>query len=172
MNTEKAKKIKIIIVDVDGVLTDGSIGYGNYDDDYRIFNVQDGFGFILLHKAGLKSAIITAKSSKALSRRAKEMKISLTCMNVESKIKAFHKILKKFKLRPEEACYIGDDLMDLVVLRNAGLSVTVPQACDEVKYMADYLTKKEAGRGAVREAIEFILKTQNKWDSLMKYYSG
>ena len=171
MKTKKAKKIKIVIVDVDGVLTDGTIGYGNYNDDYRRFHVQDGFGFVLLAKAGIKTAIITSKSSKAVQRRAKELKINMVCQKVEKKLIAFNKILKKYKLKPEQACYIGDDLLDLAVLNVAGLSVSVPDACEDVQNSVDYVTQKNAGHGAVRQAIEFILKSQNKWDDLVKKYS-
>ncbi|MBU1043672.1 MAG: HAD-IIIA family hydrolase [Candidatus Omnitrophica bacterium] len=171
MKTKKAKKIKIVIVDVDGVLTDGTIGYGNYNDDYRRFHVQDGFGFVLLAKGGIKSAIITSKTSKAVQRRAKELKINMVCQNTEKKLIAFNKILKKYKLKAEQACYIGDDLLDLAVLNTAGFSVTVPQACDDIQHSVDFVTTKDAGYGAVREAIEFILKAQNKWDDLVKKYS-
>jgi len=171
MKIEKAQMIKILIVDVDGVLTDGSIIYGNFHDEYRAFNVHDGFGFVLLHKAGLKSAIISGKSSRALQRRAKILKINVLFKNVDNKLKAFRKILKKFKLRPEEACYVGDDLMDLAVLKAAGLSVTVSGACDDIKNAVDYVTKRRGGRGAVREVIEFILKSQGKWEKLVENYS-
>ncbi len=171
MNLEKAKKIKIIITDVDGVLTDGLIGYGNYNDDYRFFSVHDGLGFLMLKKSGLYSAIITSKSSKAVERRAKELGINILSKNAKNKLKEFDKILKRFKLKPESACYIGDDLLDLPVLKNAGLSVTVPQASDEIKNRVDYITKKDAGRGAVREVIELILKAQDKWDSIVRYFS-
>ncbi|MFH1062404.1 MAG: HAD-IIIA family hydrolase [Candidatus Omnitrophota bacterium] len=171
MKIKKAKKIKIVIVDVDGVLTDGTIGYGNYNDDYRRFHVQDGFGFVLLAKAGIKSAIITSKASKAVLRRAKELKINMVCQKTEKKLIAFNKILKKYKLKSEQACYIGDDLLDLAVLNNAGFAVTVPQACEDIQHNVDYVTTRDAGYGAVREAIEFILKAQNKWDDLVRKYS-
>jgi 3-deoxy-D-manno-octulosonate 8-phosphate phosphatase (KDO 8-P phosphatase) len=171
MKTEKAKKIRLLAVDVDGVLTDGSIGYGNFGDTYRVFNVQDGFGFVLLHKAGLKSAIISGKSSRGLRQRSKEMKIAVVCQNAADKMKVFRKLLKKFKLKPEEVCYIGDDLLDLAVLKSSGLSVTVPQACGDVRQVVDYVTQKDAGKGAVRETIELILKAQGKWDNIVRYYS-
>ncbi len=170
MKIKKAKKIKIVIVDVDGVLTDGTIGYGNFNDDYRRFHVHDGFGFVLLAKAGIKSAIITSKTSKAVQRRAKELKINMVCQKTEKKLIAFNKILKKYKLKPEQACYIGDELLDLAVLNIAGFAVTVPQACDDVQHSVDYVTAKDAGFGAVREAIEFILKAQNKWNDLVEKY--
>jgi len=172
MNAEKVNKIKMVVVDVDGVMTDGSIGYGNFGDTYRVFNTHDGFGFVLLHKAGLKSAIITGKSSRGLRQRAKELQITFVAQNSVDKLKVFRAILKRFKLIAEEVCYIGDDLPDLPVLKNAGLSVTVPQASDEIKTAVDYVTAKGAGRGAVRETIDAILKGQGKWDALLQYYAG
>ncbi|MFH1459248.1 MAG: HAD-IIIA family hydrolase [Candidatus Omnitrophota bacterium] len=170
MNREKAKKIKILITDVDGVLTNAMIGYGNYNDTYRQFNMQDGFGLVLLKKTGIKTAIITGKSSRSLDRRARELKFDLVCKDVEVKMKAFKKILKKFKLTPSEACYIGDDLLDLAVLKNAGLSVCVPEAPEELKDTVDIVTKKSGGAGAVREIIEFILKAQDKWSDIVEKY--
>lgn len=166
----KIQKIRIVIVDVDGILTDGTILFGNFSDEYRSFNVHDGFGFILLHKAGLKSAIITSKSSRAIIRRARELKINLVFKNVSKKMDAFRKILKKFKLKPEEVCFVGDDLLDFCVLKAAGFSATVPEAPIEIKNSVDYVTQKSAGRGAVREIIELILKSQNKWSELIQEY--
>ena len=169
---EKAKKIKIVICDVDGVLTNGSIAYGNYKDDYREFSVHDGFGFVLLKKAGIKTAIITSKSSNAVQRRSKELAVDMLCQNVKEKLPVFKRVLKKFKLKPEEACYIGDDLLDLATLKAAGFSVSVPQACAEVRTSVDYITQKNAGSGAFRETAEFILKAQTKWAGILEYYSS
>ncbi len=169
---EKIKKIKIVICDVDGVLTNGSIGYGNYKDEYREFNVHDGFGFILLKKAGLKTAIITSKSSNAVQRRTKELFIDIVCQNAKKKLSVFKKVLKKIKLKPEEACYMGDDLLDLSSLKAAGFSVSVPQANEDVKKSVDYITEKNAGSGAFRELVELILKTQNKYSEILEYYSS
>lgn len=172
MIEEKAKKIKIVIFDVDGVLTDGSIIFGNFNDEYRVFNVHDGLGIILLHAAGIKSAIITSKSTKDILKRAKELKIDMVYKNVQNKLTAFHKILKKLRLKPEETCFVGDDWLDVAVLKATGLAVTVPDAPQEIKEMVDYVTKKNAGKGAVREIIELILKAQDKWHFLIKRFSG
>ncbi|MCP4649869.1 MAG: HAD-IIIA family hydrolase [PVC group bacterium] len=172
MMNQKAEKIKIVIVDVDGVLTNGTIIYGNFGDEYRSFSVHDGMGFALLHRTGIKSAIITAKSSRAVSKRAKELKINLVFKNVKNKLLVFKKLLKRLKLKPEEACYIGDDLLDLATIQAAGFSITVPQACKEVKEAAHYITQKNAGAGAVREAIELILKAQSKWPALIKTFES
>ena len=159
----KAKKIKIVICDVDGVLTNGLISYGNYKDEYREFNVQDGMGFHLLKKSGIKTAIITSKTSNGLQRRAKDLSVDMVCQNAKKKLPVFRKVLKKFKLKPEEACYMGDDLLDLSTLKAAGLAVSVPKASEEVKKCADYVTVSQGGGGAFREIAEFILKTQNTY---------
>lgn len=169
---EKIKSLKIVICDVDGVLTNGSIAYGNYKDEYREFNVQDGFGFILLKKTGIKTAIITSKSSNALLRRAKELSVDMVCQNAKKKLSVFKRILKKFKLKPEEACYMGDDLLDLSTLKAAGFSVSVPGACEDVKKSVDYVTEVNAGSGAFREIVELILKTQKKWAGILEYYNS
>ena len=169
---EIAEKIRIVICDVDGVLTNGSIAYGNYKDDYREFNVHDGFGFVLLKKAGIKTAIITSKSSNTVQRRAKELSIDMVCQNVKKKLPVFKKVLKRFKLKPEQACYIGDDLLDLATLKAAGFSVSVPNACADVRTSVDHITQKNAGSGAFRETAELILKAQNKWAGIIEYYSG
>ncbi|MBU0634964.1 MAG: HAD-IIIA family hydrolase [Candidatus Omnitrophica bacterium] len=172
MKNEKAEKIKILIVDADGVLTDGTIICGNFNDEYRAFNVHDGFGFELLHRSGIKSAIISGKLSRALARRARSLKIKHVYQNVSNKSSVFKKILKKCRLKPEEAAYVGDDLFDLPVLKNAGFSATVPEACGDVKNAVDYVSKKRGGRGAVREIIEFILKSQDKWEKIIQHYLG
>lgn len=170
MSYEKIKDIKIVIVDVDGVMTDGTITFGNFADEYRSFNVHDGFGFVLLHKAGLRSAIITSKSSKGIMKRAKELKISIVFRNVERKLDALNKIIKKYHFKKEEICYIGDDILDLGVIKNVGFSATVPEASEEIKNNANYISKKNAGKGAIREVIELILKTQGKWNEVLKQY--
>ena len=172
MMDEKLKKIKMIVCDVDGVLTDGIIMYGNFGDTYRSFHVADGMGFVLWHKAGLKSAIISAKSSRALISRSRELKINYLLKNVKNKQKVFKNLLKKAKVSAEEVCCIGDDLQDLGMLGIAGFSVSVSSAGEDVKKRVDYITSRMAGQGAVREVIELILKAQNKWESLVNIYAN
>ncbi len=167
---EKAKKIKMLILDVDGVLTDGVINYGNFADNYRSFHVHDGFGLQVWRQQGYKSAVISGKKSNALRRRVKDLKINHISSGCADKMKAFTKILKKYKLKSEEVCFIGDDLFDLEVLSNCGLAATVPEACAEVRGNVDYITGKPGGKGAVREVIELILKAQNKWEGIVDSY--
>lgn len=166
---DKAKKIKLLLLDVDGVMTDGKIYYGNYGDEIKAFDVKDGFGLVLLRRARIETAVITAKKSKVIRLRAKDMGVRRVYEN-SSKLKIFHKLLKKFKVSNEEVCFIGDDLIDIPILRSVGLPVSVPQAVTEVKSVAAYITKASAGCGAVREICELILKSQGKWEEVTGKY--
>ena len=160
---EKASKIKLLVLDVDGVMTDGRIIYDNFGDEFKAFDVQDGYGLTLWWKAGLRSAIVTAKKSRIVSRRAKTCHVTKVFMDAKDKGAVYEKLLKIFKLTDEEVCFIGDDLIDLPIMKRAGLAVAVPYSRPEVKSTAHYTTTSESGRGAIREIIELILKTQNKW---------
>lgn len=170
MLEERAKKIKLLILDVDGVLTDGRIIYDNFGDEFKCFNVQDGLGFALLHASGIKAVIITAKKSKPVLRRAREMGVARVYQNAWQKVKVYDRVLKKFRLQDSEVCFIGDDLIDVPVLKRVGLAVAVANGVSEVKDCAHYITQKEGGRGAVREIIELILKSQNLWHKLLDKY--
>lgn len=167
---EKAKKIKLLILDVDGVLTDGKIYYGNYGDELKAFDVRDGMGLALMGPAGIETAIITAKKAKIIRLRAKDMGVKRVYEN-HSKLKIYTKLLRKFRLQNEEVCFIGDDLLDIPVLKDVGLPATVPGAAKEVKAVSSYVTQAGAGNGAVRELCEFILKSQGKWDEVIKKYT-
>jgi len=169
MIEERAKKIKLLILDVDGVLTDGRIIYDNFGDEIKCFNVYDGFGMTLLHRAGIKSVIITAKKTRIVKRRAKDMHVAKVYSNYE-KLKVYEKVIKRFRVKDEEACFIGDDLIDMPVLKRVGLSVAPPEAIEEVKNSCHYITKKSGGKGAVREVIEIILKSQDLWYNLTSEY--
>lgn len=150
-------------MDVDGVLTDGRIIYTNSGDEMKFFDVTDGMGLSLFSRAGLKTAILTAKKSKIVTKRAKDLHIDKSYQNALCKADAYEKILSDFRVIPEEVCFIGDDLVDLPVLKKAGLAVAVSNAAPEVIEAAHYVTSKGGGRGAVREIIEIILKAQGKW---------
>lgn len=160
---EKAKKIKALILDVDGVMTDGRIIYDNFGDEFKVFDVQDGYGLVLWHRAGLKSAVVTAKKTKIVARRAKECHITKLFQNARDKGVTYERILKDLKVTDEEVCFIGDDLLDIPIMKRAGLAVAVPYSREEVKSLAHYVTKSQGGRGAVREVIELILKSQGKF---------
>ncbi len=167
---EKAKKIKVLVLDVDGVMTDGRIIYDNFGDEFKVFDVQDGYGLVLWHRAGLKSAIVTAKKTKIVARRAKECRFTRVFQNARDKGTIYGKILRAFRVTDDEICFIGDDLLDLPIMTRAGLAVAVPYSREEVKSQAHYITKAQGGRGAVREVIELILKSQGKWEELTGKY--
>ena len=166
---ERAKRVKLLLLDVDGVLTNGKVSIGNYGDEIKTFDIPDGLGICLIKKAGLKCAIITAKSSKIVKIRAKQLRIDKVYEN-HYKIKSFNDIQKRFKVTPEEIAFLGDDIIDIPILKRVGLAVCVPDAAFEAKSVAHYITKKPGGSGAIRELSEMILKSQNKWESVTKRY--
>ena len=167
---ERILKIKLVVLDIDGVLTDGRIVYGDYGDELKFFDVQDGFGLVMLRRAGIQTVIISAKKSRVNYRRAKELYATKIHQNVRDKLKIFEKVVKKMKLKHEEACFIGDDLVDLPVLSRVGFAVGVKNAVDEVKDASHYVTLRNGGRGAVREVADIILKTQHKWSEVTERY--
>ena len=169
MIEERAKKIKLLILDVDGVLTDSRIIYDNYGDELKCFNVYDGFGMTLLYRAGIRSAILTAKKTNIVMRRAKDMRVAKVYSGYK-KLEIYEKAIKKFKVKDEEVCFVGDDFIDLPVLKRVGLSVAPSEAIEEVKNSCHYITKKSGGKGAVREVVEMILKSQRLWYNVTSEY--
>lgn len=169
---DKARRVKLVILDIDGVMTDGRIIYSIYGDELKFFDVQDGFGITLLNRVGIKSVIITAKKSRIVKLRAKDMKVAKAYHGFHDKLKPFKHAIRKFKVTPEQVCFIGDDLVDLPVLKRVGFAVAVPNAVSEVRQHAHYTTQNKGGRGAVREVCDLILKAQNKWDlATSKYFA-
>lgn len=168
---ERAKKVKLLVIDIDGVMTDGRIIYSIYGDELKFFDVQDGFGISLLKKAGIQSVIITAKKSRIVKLRSRDMRVAKAYQGYLDKLVPFGKILRRFKVKPEEVCFIGDDLIDIPVLKRAGFAVAVPNAVDEAKAAAHYITSRMGGRGAVREICDMVLKAQGKWDAVAGKYS-
>lgn len=169
MIEERAKKIKLLILDVDGVLTDGRIIYDNFGDELKFFNVNDGLGVYLLNKSGIKTVIITAKKTRAVVKRANDMRVAAVYSN-HHKLGIYQKVLKKFRVKDEEVCFIGDDLLDLPVIKRAGLAAAPPNAVSEVKNASHYVTQRHGGKGAVREVIEIILKSQGLWEKAISGY--
>lgn len=167
---DKIKKVKILILDIDGVMTDGHIIYSIYGDELKFFDVQDGFGITLLSRAGIKSVIITAKKSRIVKLRARDLKVAKAYQGYMDKVKAFEHAIRKFKVKPEEVCFIGDDLIDLPVLKRVGFAVAVPNAVEEVRRHAHFVTERAGGHGGVRELCDLILKTQGKWDLATEKY--
>jgi 3-deoxy-D-manno-octulosonate 8-phosphate phosphatase (KDO 8-P phosphatase) len=166
----KVKKIKLLMLDVDGVLTDGRIIYDSQGRDAKFFDVHDGMGVYLLKKSGIPTVLITAKGSRAIRPRARDMQVEAVFANISPKTKVLSKILKKYKVTPEEVCFVGDDLVDLGLMKRVGFAVAVFNACPEIKQVASYVTLRYGGRGAVREVAELILKTQGGWQEALKGY--
>lgn len=162
--------IKLMIVDVDGVLTDGRIFCADGGEELKVFHVKDGSGIAYWHRAGLKSAIISGRTSRAVEHRARELGISDVYQGAQRKLDVYEKIIEKHGVRDEEVCYVGDDLIDLPVLRRVGFSVAVPDSPEEVLRAVDYVTEAPGGGGAVREVVEKVLKSQGKWENIMKRY--
>jgi len=154
-------KVKLLILDVDGVLTRGEIIYDSQGRDLKIFNVKDGLGVFLLSKLGIKTILLSAKNSPVLKRRAKDMRVVEVIGGILPKESVLGRIKRKYKVKEEEICFIGDDWIDLGVIEKVGVSVAVPDAPLAVKRAAKYITKKNGGEGAVREVVDLILKAQN-----------
>lgn len=160
---ERCARIALLVVDVDGVLTDGSIVYSDRGDEIKTFHVRDGPGLKLWMALGKKSAILSGRKSAIVERRAKELGVSTLIQGMDNKLVGWDQLLELHQVRPEETAFIGDDLLDLPVLKRAGLAVAVADACPEVRVSAHYVTATPGGRGAVREVIEMILQAQGHW---------
>lgn len=157
---ERLTPLKLMAFDVDGVLTDGRLFYLDSGVEVKSFDTQDGQGLRLLREAGLKIALITARKSDLVERRARDLGVHFCYQGMEAKRQGFEEILGELKLRPDQAGYMGDDLLDLPVLRMAGFAATVPSAPDIVRSNVHYVATKAGGRGSVREVCELILEAQ------------
>lgn len=168
---KRAAQIKLILMDVDGTMTDGGVTLLSQPDgtalEIKTFDAHDGQGLTLAQTAGLRTGCITGRESAALRRRAQEMKMEYVYMKIALKIPAWEEILRKAELPDSAVAFIGDDLPDMPLLRRAGLAVAVGDAVPEVKNISHYTTKALAGRGAVREAIELILKSKGIWAEMI-----
>ncbi len=169
---QAAKKIKMVVFDVDGVLTDSHIYMGNDGELLKAFSARDGMGITLLHKAGINTAIITGRRSEIVANRAGELKLTALWQGCSDKRQAYTELKEKFSLGDEEVAYVGDDLNDLPLIIQAGLGCAVGDAVPEVKDAASFVAKNNGGNGAVREIIEFILKAQGKWQPLINGFIG
>jgi 3-deoxy-D-manno-octulosonate 8-phosphate phosphatase (KDO 8-P phosphatase) len=170
---ERARKVRFLLLDVDGVMTDGRLGFDGEGREFKFFYARDGIGIKLLQQAGVRVGILSGRRAKVVTLRAKELGISLIRQKIKDKAEALGEILKTEKLRPEQVCYMGDDLVDLSVLRRVGFAVAVADAVAEVKFVAHLVTRTPGGRGAVREVCEKILKIQGKWEKgTRKFFSS
>ena len=165
---EKAKKIRLLICDVDGVLTDGKIYIGNDGELFKAFDVKDGLGVKMLLANNIDVAILTARSSEILKRRTQELGITNVLQGQRDKVKGLQQLLAATRLLPEQIAYIGDDLPDYEVIQKVGLAACPSDAVEEIAELADFKSVHRGGAGAVRELAEFILKTQGKWDNTLE----
>jgi 3-deoxy-D-manno-octulosonate 8-phosphate phosphatase (KDO 8-P phosphatase) len=168
---ERAAKIQVLLMDVDGTMTDGSVTLLSQTEEIALeiktFDAHDGQGLTLAHTAGLRTGCITGRQSSALLRRAHEMNMEFIYMKQPLKESVFEEILRKAALPESSVAYVGDDLPDLPVMRRAGLAVAVGNAVPEVKKAAHYVTKARGGHGAIRETVELILKAKGIWEEMI-----
>ena len=169
---ERAARIRMVVMDVDGTMTDGRIYIGPEGEAVKEFSVKDGMGITMLHTAGLKTAIITGRKSEIVERRAAELKIDSVWQGVKDKREAWQKIKEEIGLTNKEIAYIGDDLNDLSLLMQAGLACCTGDAQPEVRAVSHVISSNKGGYGVIREIAELILKTQGKWQQLVDAFAG
>ena len=169
---QKVQPVSMILCDVDGVLTDGGITYDNQGIETKQFHVRDGLGIQLWQKAGYKFGLLTARSSHIVQVRAGELGVDIIRQGFSDKLPVAQQIVTEFGLEAENVCYVGDDLTDFELMKYVGFGVAVADAVDEIKDVADHVTRLSGGQGAVRELIETMLKSQQRWDEVVKKYTG
>jgi 3-deoxy-D-manno-octulosonate 8-phosphate phosphatase (KDO 8-P phosphatase) len=166
----RAQRIKLLLMDCDGVLTDGRLWLMADGDEQKTFHARDGQGISLCHRAGLKTGIISGRTSSAVERRAQDLKIAYVRQYAKDKIKALDEILTAAGVTANECAYIGDDVADIPVMQRVALAVAVADAASETREAAHYVTELDGGHGAVREVCDLILKAQGKWDEVMERF--
>lgn len=167
---ERARRIKLIVFDVDGVMTDGSLYLCDDGQEFKAFNTQDGLGMKLLKSSGVDMAIITGRTSNVVVKRAENTGVAHYFQGVEDKLEAFLKLASELGLDHAQCAFMGDDVVDLPPMLRCGLAITVPAAPSMVKERAHYITAREGGRGAVREVCELIMQAQGTYDAQMAQY--
>jgi 3-deoxy-D-manno-octulosonate 8-phosphate phosphatase (KDO 8-P phosphatase) len=166
----RAARIKLLLMDCDGVLTDGRITLLENGDEEKSFHTRDGHGLVLLHRAGLQSGIISGRTSRLVERRARELGIRYVRQGTWDKVKDFEELLAEAGLNETEVAYVGDDVTDIPLMQRSELAVAVADATDETRAVAHYVTRIQGGFGAIREVTELILKAQGRWSELMRKY--
>jgi 3-deoxy-D-manno-octulosonate 8-phosphate phosphatase (KDO 8-P phosphatase) len=166
----RASRIKLVLMDCDGVLTDGRLWLTEDGGEQKSFNTHDGLGLALLHRAGLKSGIISGRSSTAVERRARELGVEFVRQGDPSKVAAFEEIVRLAGVSEDQVAFIGDDLPDIPLMKRSELAVAVADATEETRLLAHFVTRAKGGRGAVREVIEMVLKVQGRWNDLLDEY--
>jgi 3-deoxy-D-manno-octulosonate 8-phosphate phosphatase (KDO 8-P phosphatase) len=169
---KRAKRIRVLLMDVDGTMTDGNVTLLSQADgtalEIKTFDAHDGQGLTLAHTAGLRTGCITGRESSALLRRAQEMKMEFVYMKQSIKMPAYEDVLRKAEVSDDEVAFVGDDLPDIPLLRRVGLAVAVGDGVGEVKEVAHYTTRALAGHGAIREAVELILRSKGIWEEMIE----
>lgn len=169
-NVARAAKVKLMIFDVDGVLTDGSLHYGADGEALKTFNVHDGLGIKLLQESGVQTAIISARVSPQVVKRAADLGIAFLHQGGHDKLTPFNALLEKTGLTADQVGFIGDDVVDLPILTRVGFAVAVPNGRADVTGRAHHVTEASGGRGAVREVCEFLLRAQGNYDKIMAQF--
>jgi 3-deoxy-D-manno-octulosonate 8-phosphate phosphatase (KDO 8-P phosphatase) len=162
-------QVQLLLTDVDGVMTDGSVYVGE-NDEYKQFGIQDGLGLVILRRTGVKVGWLSARPSPATRRRGEELKLDFIVQQKGSKVASAEKILAEAGIDWGRLCYMGDDVVDLCMLKRAGVAIAVANAIDEAKAMAHYVTRHTGGHGAVREVVTMILKAQGKWNQIVSEF--
>ena len=164
---ERARRVKLLLMDCDGVMTDARLWLTPDGDEEKAFHARDGQGISVWHRAGFHSGVISGRASSAVERRAHELKMKYVHQYSKNKIIALEEIVTDAQVSEDECCYIGDDLGDIAVMRQVGLAVAVADAAEDTKAAAQYITTLAGGKGAVREVVELLLKAQDRWDELV-----
>ena len=170
MLTSRAKLIRLIAFDVDGIMTDGGLYYSDSGEEFKRFNSQDGHGLKMLRASGVEIALITGRTSRCVAARAKNLGIAHVYQGVENKLEVMAGLLDKLKLPRDAAAYMGDDVVDLPVMLRVGLAISVPDAPQVVRDHAHYVTRRDGGQGAVREACELLMSAQGTLDAQLAPY--
>ena len=166
----RARKIRLLLLDLDGVLTDGGIFIDGRGDEVKRFDVRDGHGLRLLQRGGIRVGIISGRSARSARRRARELGIDLFFQGVTDKLAVYEKIKRAARLADDEIAYMGDDMVDLPLLRRVGFAVGVADGWPPLTAYTDYIARAGGGRGAVREVVELLLKSQGKWKKVVEKY--
>ncbi|MBC8096687.1 MAG: HAD hydrolase family protein [Akkermansiaceae bacterium] len=166
----RLKKIKLFLCDVDGVMTDGAIWMGREGETKR-FNIRDGLSLRILQRCGIQVGWVSRRPSAATQERAKDLKIDFLVQSDSGKVASVESILQQTKLNWEDLCFVGDDIVDICVLKRVGLAVVVGDGTEDTKAFAHYITKANGGHGAIRETVELILKAQKKWQQVVTDYA-
>jgi len=165
---ERCRQIELMLSDVDGVMTDGSIVLDNQGVESKTFHIRDGLGIHVWQRAGYRFGIVTGRSSQMVRLRAGELGIDIVRQGIDDKLTTTLELIAELNLTAQQVCYIGDDLPDLAVIEAVGLGVAVADAAEEVRSAADYTTSVPGGQGAVRETVELVLKNRNRWDEMTR----